>query len=79
VLVLVLQEHKLQLYIVPQIQVLCQINIWYDFQGKKFQDLLSLLPLESIELNRQLVILKASFALMQLYVERGEVTTLCLF
>ncbi|PNF31542.1 hypothetical protein B7P43_G00781 [Cryptotermes secundus] len=39
--------------------------------SKKLQDLLSLLPIGSIDLNRQHVILKLNFALMQLYVERG--------
>lgn len=39
--------------------------------GKKLQDLLSLLPIDSLDLNRQHVHLKANFALMQLYVERG--------
>lgn len=73
------QEHNLPVYNMPQVQTICQINIWYDFQGKKLQDLLSLLPIESHDLNHQLVKLKANFALMQLYVEKGEVTTLQLF
>lgn len=60
----------------PHVQTVRQINMWYDFQGKKLQDLLSLLPIESLDLNRQLVSLKANFALIQLYVEKGEVTTL---
>jgi hypothetical protein len=46
-----------------------------EFQGKKLQDLLSLLPIDSLDLNRQHVRLKANFALMQLYVERGKVET----
>lgn len=53
--------------------------MWYNFQGNKLQDLLSLLPIESLDLNRQLVNMKANFALMQLYIERGEVTTSQLF
>ena len=52
-----------------------KINLQFDFQGKKLQDLLSLLPIDSLDLNRQHVLLKANFALMQLYVERGKETT----